>query len=252
MKSLENKAALVTGALAGIGRATAIALAKSGARVVVTGRRADAGEALVNDLKATGAEAIFVKTDVSKEDEIAAAVAIAVKTFGALDIAVNNAGVEGELGPINQASVANYQTIFDTNVKGTFLSLKHELAAMLPRKSGAIVNLASIVGHVGMANAALYAASKHAVEGLTKSAALEAAPLGVRVNAVAPGPVDTPMVDRFTGNDPNAKAGMATMIPLQRMSTPEEIAAGIVYLVSPGAGTVTGAILNIDGGWSAQ
>jgi len=252
MKLLNKKVALVTGALSGIGRETAIALAKAGADVVVSGRREDLGQKLAADIHALGVRSLFVRADVSNETDVAALVTATVDKMGRLDIAVNNAGVEGELGPITGQTVENYTKTFDTNVKGTIFSLKYEVAAMLPNKDGVIINLSSVLGHVGIGGASIYAASKHAIEGLTKSVALEVAAEGIRVNAVAPGPVETAMLDRFTGNDATAKAGLAGMVPTKRVSAPSEIADSIVYLVSPAARSVTGTILAVDGGWSAQ
>src|SRR5882757_3339571 len=190
---------LITGALTGIGRATAIALAKEGARLVISGRREAEGKALEAMLRDLGAEAVFVLADVRHEKDIGNLVDTAVARFGRLDIAVNNAGTEGVPGPLTDVSAETYGAMFDTNVLGVVLSLKHELRVMQAQGSGSIVNISSTMGERGAANLSLYTASKHAVEGLTKSAALEAAPSGVRVNAVAPGPTETAMLDRLTG-----------------------------------------------------
>src|SRR4029077_6678195 len=191
---------LITGALTGIGRATAVAFAQEGARVVISGRRDDDGQALVAELRALGAEAEFVRADVRHEDDVRNLVDRTVERFGRLDVAVNNAGTEGKSGPLTEQTTESYATTFDTNVLGTLLSMKHELRVMSAQGSGSIINLSSTVGHRGAPNASLYTASKHAVEGLTKSAALEGAASGIRVNAVAPGPVDTEMLTRFTGS----------------------------------------------------
>ncbi len=172
--------------------------------------------------------------------------------FDRLDVAVNNAGTEGQLGPVADASVEHYEATFSTNVLGTPLSMKHEMRVMLKQGSGAIVNLSSIAGLGGVAGASVYVASKHAVEGFTKSAALEGAAAGVRVNAVAPGPVATEMLDRFTGGDENAKAGFLAMIPAERAATPEEIAQTIVFLTSDKARFLAGQRLAVDGGYTAQ
>lgn len=247
----KNPVVLVTGALTGIGRATALAFARQGARVVVSGRREAEGKALEAELRALGGEALFVKADVREEAQVQALVDAAVAKFGRLDVAVNNAGTEGAPAPVSAATVEDYRGSFDTNVLGTLLSMKHELRVMLPQKAGAIVNLSSIVGHVAFPGAAIYTASKHAVEGLTKAAALEAAAHGVRVNAVAPGPIDTPMMDRFTGGSAEAKAGLGGMMPAQRAGTPEEIAQTIVFLASPQASYVNGASLLVDSGYVA-
>ena len=243
---------LITGALTGIGRATALAFAREGARLVVSGRREEAGRQLADELRALGAEAQFVLADVTDEAQVASLVRAAVERFGRLDVAVNNAGVEGELGPVSGQTAANYRATFDTNVLGTLLSLKHEIPVMLAQGGGSIINLSSIAGQVGMAGAAVYVASKHAVEGLTKSAALEVAAHGVRINAVAPGPVDTPMLTRFTGGSDEAKAGLLAMMPARRGADPEEIAQTIVFLASDKARFLTGQSIAVDGGYTAQ
>jgi NAD(P)-dependent dehydrogenase (short-subunit alcohol dehydrogenase family) len=243
---------LVTGALTGIGRATAMAFARQGARLVVSGRREGAGLALAAELRALGAQAEFLRADVRIEAEVRSLVEQTVERFGCLDVAVNNAGTEGQLGPITGQSVDNYATTFETNVLGTLLALKHEMRAMLKQGSGAIVNLSSVAGQVGIAGASVYAASKHAVEGLTKSAALEGAAGGVRVNAVAPGPVATEMLDRFTGGDEAAKAGFLASIPARRAASPDEIAQTIVFLASDAARYLTGQSVTVDGGFTAQ
>lgn len=238
---------LITGALTGIGRATALAYAREGARVVVSGRRDDAGAALVRELHDLGAEAEFVRADVRHDDDVRRLVDQVVARFGRLDIAVNNAGTEGRLGPITEQTAELYAETFDTNVLGVLLSLKHELRVMLPQGKGAIVNVSSVAGHVGFAGASVYAASKHAVEGLTKSAALEGAAAGVRVNAVAPGPIDTGMLDRFTGS-PDVKTAFGASLPAGRIGTPDEIAQTILFLASDRAPFLTGQSLAVDGG----
>ena len=250
--NLNAPTVLITGALAGIGRATALAFAREGANLVVSGRRDDAGAALVVELRAAGAEAEFIRADVTKEADVAALVRHAVERFGRLDVAVNNAGVEGQLGPIETQTEANYRTTFDTNVLGVLLALKHELPQMVKQGSGSVINLSSVAGQVGMAGASVYVASKHAVEGLTKSAALEVAAAGVRVNAVAPGPVETEMLARFTGGDASAKAGLLAMMPAKRAATADEIAQTIVFLASDRARYLTGQRIAVDGGYTAQ
>jgi NAD(P)-dependent dehydrogenase (short-subunit alcohol dehydrogenase family) len=241
---------LITGALTGIGRATAFAFAKQGARVVVSGRRDDAGAALVIDLRALGAEAAFVRADVRHEDDVRNLVEKTVASFGQLDVAVNNAGTEGTPGPVTEQSAETYSATFDTNVLGTLLSMKHELRLMLAQKAGSIINISSTMGQRGAPGASLYTASKHAVEGLTKSAALEAAGAGVRVNAVAPGPVETEMLTRFTGSA-ERKAGLVAGVPMKRAGTPNEIADAIVFLASAQASFITGQIINVNGGKTA-
>ena len=238
---------LITGALTGIGRATAIAFAKEGARLVIAGRRDDAGKALVAELRELGAEAEFVRADVRHEDDMRILVDRAVDQFGRLDVAVNNAGTEGTPGPILEQSAETYAATFDTNVLGTLLSMKHELRVMQPQGSGVIVNISSTMGSKAAPNASLYTGSKHAVEGMTKSAALEAAAYGVRVNAVAPGPVETGMLNRFAGTA-ERKAGMLSNLPLKRAGTPEEIAQAIVFVASEKASFITGQIIGVDGG----
>ena len=242
---------LITGALTGIGRATALAFARGGARVVVSGRHDEAGQALAKELRDVGAEAEFVRADVRHEDDVCNLVDLTVARFGRLDIAVNNAGTEGQPGALTEQTTDAYRAIFDTNVLGTLLSLKHELRVMRLQGSGSIVNLSSIVGHKALPGAPLYVASKHAVEGLTRAAALEGAAFGVRVNAVAPGPIETGMLDRFAGSA-DAKAGFVAGLPLKRAGTPDEIAQAIMFAASETAAFMTGHILAIDGGMTVQ
>jgi len=240
----------ITGALSGIGRATALAFAKEGARVAVSGRRDDAGNALVAELRALGAEAEFFRVDVRNDDELRDVIDKVVARFRRLDVAVNSAGTEGQTGPITGQTAENYSTTFDTNVLGTLLSLKHELRVMQPQRSGSIINLSSTVGHRGAPGASVYTASKHAVEGLTKAAALEGAAYGVRVNAVAPGPVDTDMLTRFTGSA-DRKAALIASVPMKRAGEPDEIADAIVFLASDKASFITGQIIDVNGGKTA-
>ena len=248
---MDTPVVLITGALTGIGHATARAFAEEGARIVVSGRRDEAGQALATELRALGAEAEYVQADVRHEDDVRNLVDQTVARFGRLDVAVNNAGTEGKTGPVTEQSADSYSATFETNVLGTLLSLKHELRVMLPQGHGSIVNLSSTLGHTGARGASVYSASKHAVEGLTKSAALEAAGSGVRVNAVAPGPVDTEMLSRFTGTA-DRKAGLVAGVPLKRMGRPEEIAQTIVFLASDKAPFLTGQVVGVDGGKAAQ
>jgi NAD(P)-dependent dehydrogenase (short-subunit alcohol dehydrogenase family) len=248
---MSNPVVLITGALTGIGRATAQMFARGHARVVVSGRHDDAGQALAKELRELGAEADFIRADVRHEEDVQSLIDQTLARFGRLDIAVNNAGTEGTPGPIVEQTAASYAATFDTNVLGTLLSMKHEMRAMRAEGSGSIINLSSTFGHKGGAGASVYAASKHAVEGLTKAAALEGAAFGVRVNAVAPGPTDTGMLTRFTGSDAR-KAGLIAGVPLNRSETPEEIARAIVFLASEQASFLTGQIVSVDGGKSAQ
>jgi NAD(P)-dependent dehydrogenase (short-subunit alcohol dehydrogenase family) len=248
---MNNPVVLITGALTGIGRATALAFAHEGARLVISGRHDEAGQALVSELRAAGAEAEFVRADVRHESDVQNLVDKAVSRFGRLDVAVNNAGTEGNPGPITAQTAESYAASFDTNVLGVLLSMKHEMRVMQPQGSGSIVNLSSTMGHRGAAGASLYTASKHAVEGLTKSVALEGAAFGVRVNAVAPGPIETPMLDRFTGNA-DRKAGLVAGVPLKRAGRPEEIADAIVFAASSKASFITGQIISVNGGKTAS
>jgi NAD(P)-dependent dehydrogenase (short-subunit alcohol dehydrogenase family) len=241
---------LITGALTGIGRATALAFAKNGARLVVSGRRQAEGRALEAELHELGSEALFVLADVRLDDDVRALVDQAVARFGRIDVAVNNAGTEGQPGLIVNQTAESYAATFDTNVLGTLLSLKHELRVMTAQQGGSIINISSTYGHEGAAYASVYAGSKHAVEGITKSAALEVASSGVRVNAVAPGPTDTGMLDRFTGTAEN-KAALASGVPLGRVGKPAEIASAVLYLASEAAAFITGQIVTVDGGKTA-
>jgi NAD(P)-dependent dehydrogenase (short-subunit alcohol dehydrogenase family) len=241
---------LITGALTGIGRATALAFAHEGARIVVSGRRDEAGQALATELRALGVEAEFIRADVRREDDVRKLVDRTVERFGRLDVAVNNAGTEGQSGPLTEQSAETYAATFDTNVLGTVLSLKHEMRVMLAQRRGSIVNLSSTMGSRGAAGASMYVASKHAVEGLTKAAALEGAASGVRVNAVAPGPVETEMLNRFTGSA-DRKAGLIAGVPAKRVGKPEEIAQTIVFLASDKVDFLTGQIIGVNGGKTA-
>jgi NAD(P)-dependent dehydrogenase (short-subunit alcohol dehydrogenase family) len=247
---MSNPVVLITGALTGIGRATAVAFAKDGARVIASGRREAEGKALEAELRRLGAEAAFIPADVRDEDDVRNLVDQAAARFGRIDAAVNTAGTEGRPGPVTEQTAESYAATFDTNVLGTLLSMKHELRVMRAQGHGSIINISSTYGHEGAAGASVYAASKHAVEGLTKSAALEAAGFGVRVNAVAPGPTDTGMLTRFTGTA-ERKAAMRKGVPLGRLGEPMEIAQAAVFLASDHASFVTGQILAADGGKSA-
>jgi NAD(P)-dependent dehydrogenase (short-subunit alcohol dehydrogenase family) len=249
--TVNNQVVLITGALTGIGRATAIAFAKEGARVVVAGRRDEVGQKLVAELREIGVEAEYWRTDVRHEDDVRSLVDKTVARFGRLDVAVNNAGTEGSRGLVTEQTAESYAATFDTNVLGVLLSMKHELRVMLPQGSGSIVNVSSAYGSVGAPGASVYVGSKHAVEGITKSAALEVAGTGVRVNVVAPGTTDTGMLTRFTNTDEN-KAALVSTVPVKRLGTPEEIAHVIVFVASADASYMTGASIPVDGGMLAD
>src|SRR6202140_1878603 len=247
---MSNPVVLITGALSGIGRAAAVAFAKKGAKVVA-GRRDEAGKALVKELRSFGSEAEFINADVRKENDVRAMVDKTVARFGRLDVAVNNAATEGQVGPITDQTSESFAATFDTNVLGVVLSMKHEVRAMQAQGSGSIINTSSTYGHEGAAGASIYVGAKHAVEGITKSVALEVAKSGIRVNAFAPGPTDTGMLPRFPGTAEN-KAALATQVPLGRLGLSEEVADGIVFIASDEARFITGHVLNVDGGHSAN
>jgi NAD(P)-dependent dehydrogenase (short-subunit alcohol dehydrogenase family) len=257
LPGLKGKVALVTGGTSGIGRATALALAKAGTHVVVMGRRAAEGEAVAKEIEGFGVRGVFVRGDVTVEADVEKAVATASGLTGRLDFAFNNAGVELGNSPTVEATPEGYRHVMDINVLGVLLSMKHEILAMMKNNGGkgqgSIVNTSSIAGSIGMAGAGVYIASKHAVNGLTKSAALEVAKSGIRVNTVSPGGVDTAMLDRFTGNKhPDAMAWMNGAHPMGRIGTPDEIAAPVLFLFSDASAFVTGTDLMIDGGFTAQ
>jgi NAD(P)-dependent dehydrogenase (short-subunit alcohol dehydrogenase family) len=241
-----NKIVLVTGGTSGIGKVTAIAFANAGAKVVLTGRREKEGAEVVAEINNTGGTASFVRADVSKDADIVKAIDFVLATYGRLDVAFNNAGVE-MLGPLDKVTEEQYRSTFDINVWGVLNSMKHEIPAMLKGGGGAIVNTSSIAGHIGLAQASIYVATKHAVEGLTKAAAVEFAKQGIRVNAVAPGTIDTEMVARFPTE---AQEWLKSQHPVGRFGTSEEIAGAVLYLASDAAKFTTGTILAVDGGWS--
>ena len=245
-RPLNESVVLITGALTGIGRATAFAFAEEGAKIVVSGRNKTTGNELAAELQQLGTEAIFIWADVRHDNDVQALIEDTINNFGRLDIAVNNAGTEGLRGYIVDQTEETYKATFDTNVLGTLLSMKHELRVMLAQGSGSIVNISSTFGTRAAAGASMYVASKHAVEGMTKAAALEGALSGVRVNAVAPGPTETGMLGRFAGNN-DAMQGFANGVPMKRLGRPEEVAQAIVFLGSSKSPFLSGQILAVDG-----
>jgi len=252
-QKLQNKVALVTGGTSGIGRASAIALAKAGAKVVVSGRREAEGQETVRQIEAAGGQALFVKADVANEADVINLVTKTVEKFGGLHIAFNNAGVEGHPAPIAQATAEDYQHVFDINVKGVILSMKHEIPALLKSGGGSIINTASVAGLVGMPGAGIYVASKHAVLGLTKSAALEVAKQGIRVNAISPAAIQTDMLDRFTGGvQTDTGKYLTSLHPIGRIGQADEIANPVVFLASDDSSFITGQSITVDGGLTSQ
>lgn len=256
MSSMSGKVVLITGATSGIGKAAAVAFAQNGALVVLAGRRDFEGEAVVNEIRAVGGEAIFVKTDVSDEEQVKHLVKKTVVTFGRLDVAFNNAGTEGNFNIVTaDQTVEHYQRVFDINVKGVLLSMKYEIPALLAVGGGAIINMASVTATVGVSGAGVYTASKHAVLGLTRSAALEYAEQGIRVNAISPGAVETEILQRNVGlpeENSQARQIYTNLHPMKRIASPEEIASAVIFLASDGASFITGANLAADGGWTVQ
>jgi NAD(P)-dependent dehydrogenase (short-subunit alcohol dehydrogenase family) len=252
MGSLEGLVGIVTGGSAGIGRATARAFAREGAAVVIADVDVARGADAAAELVAAGGRSLFVATDVRDDAQVAALVAATVTEFGGLDLAFNNAGIEGLLGPVHATPPAEWQRLLDVNVTGVWQCLRHEIPAMLERGGGAIVNASSAAGLVGFAGLAAYGATKHAVIGMTKAAALDYAQQGVRVNAVCPGLIDTEMIERLSGGEVAALDAMRASEPTGRMGAPTEVAEAVVWLCSPAASYVTGHALSVDGGHVAQ
>lgn len=242
-----GKVAFVTGAASGIGRATSIAFAREGARVAILDRTEDALQQTADTIRANGGEAVIIACDVALPERVEAAVARVVDTFGRIDIAFNNAGVENTAAPVAEITLESWDRILDINLRGTFLCMKHEIAQMLRQGSGVVVNTASGAGIRGVAGGASYAASKHAIIGLTKSAALDYAEANIRVNAILPGNIETPMMDRFTGGDIQKAIDLE---PVGRLGKPEEIAEAVLWMSSDLGAFVTGASILVDGGWS--
>jgi NAD(P)-dependent dehydrogenase (short-subunit alcohol dehydrogenase family) len=246
-KRFEGKTAFITGAASGIGRATAVAFAAEGARVVVTDRVEAALQETAEYVKESGGEVLAIACDVSKPEEIEAAVAQAVNTFGRIDCAFNNAGVENKATPLHEIELEEWDRILSINLRGTFVCMKHEIAQMVRQDGGVVVNTSSGAGIRGVAGGASYAASKHAMIGMTKSAALDYAKQNIRVNCVLPGNIATPMMDRFTGGDIQKAIDLE---PVGRLGKPEEIAEAVLWMCSDLGGFVTGASIVVDGGWS--
>ena len=252
MGLVDGKVALVTGAGSGIGRASAQAFAREGAKVVVADVVVEGGEETVQMIKASGGDALFIKCDVSKAVDVEAAVQATVDTYGKLDCAHNNAGIEGPMAPTADYAEADWDRVLDINLKGVWLSMKYEIPRMLAGGGGAIVNTASIAGLVGFQGLPAYSASKWGVNGLTKVAALEYAQAGIRVNSVCPGVIQTPMVDRLVAANPAMEAGLVAGTPLGRLGQPGEIAEAVVWLCSDRASFVTGHNMAVDGAFVAQ
>ena len=252
MNEFQDKVAIVTGATSGIGRAAAIAYAREGAKIVVAGRRATQGEETVRLLQAQGGEGIFVKTDVSKAVQVKELVERTLQKFGRLDFAFNNAGIEQVPLPFLEQDEETFDQVVDINAKGVWLCMKYEIPAMLKTGGGSIVNTASVFGVIGVPGNEIYIASKHAVIGLTKSAAVEFGKQGIRVNAILPGVVDTDMYKRFAGDKPEFREQMNAMHPIGRIGKPEEMAEAAIWLSSSKASFVTGHSLMVDGGYTAQ
>jgi NAD(P)-dependent dehydrogenase (short-subunit alcohol dehydrogenase family) len=245
---MKDKVALVTGGSSGIGRAAALAFAREGAKVVVADVQVAGGQETVRLIGDAGGEAVFVRTDVASPVEVQALVDQAVQRYGRLDCAFNNAGIEGTLAPTAECSEENWNRTLEVNLKGVWLCMKAEIAQMLKQGGGAIVNTASVAGLVGFQNLPAYCASKGGVVQLTRTAALEYAKMGIRINAVCPGVIRTAMVERVTGGNPQTEAQFVAMEPVGRMGTPEEVAAAVVWLCSDAASFVTGHPMVVDGG----
>ena len=251
MKTLENKVALVTGGTSGIGKATALALGVAGAKVVFSGRRDREGEDTANSIRQSGAECLFVRSDVSNEADVKALIQKTVESYGRLDYAFNNAGIESLTKPLHEQSIEDFDKLMAINVRGLFLCMKSEIQQMLTQGTGVIINNSSMGGLIAFPGISPYHASKHAVMGLTRSAALDYAKQGIRINAVNPGLIATEMMDRLTTTDTSSEQLAASIVPMGRMGQPEEIAATVVFLCSDAASYITGQSLVVDGGYTA-
>jgi NAD(P)-dependent dehydrogenase (short-subunit alcohol dehydrogenase family) len=252
MGALDGKVALVTGAASGIGRQSALAFARAGARVVVSDVTVDAGEETVKMIEDAGGEAMFVRADVANAADVTALIAKAVEVYGRLDCAHNNAGIEGIVAPCAECTEENWDRTIAINLTGVFNCCKAELPQMVKQGGGCIVNTASVAGLVGFAGIPAYTASKHGVNGLTKQIALDYATQNIRVNSVCPGIIHTPMIDRFTGGDPEALKAFTATEPIGRLGEPEEVAAVVVWLCTDAASFVTGINMPVDGAFIAQ
>ena len=246
---LNRKVAIVTGASAGIGRATARALAREGARVVVADVGVEGGQETVDLITGNGGSAIFVRTDVAQSADVKAMIQRAIEEFGGVDLAFNNAGIEGVQAAAADFADQDWNRVLAINLTGVWLCMKYEIPEMLKRGGGAIVNCSSVAGLVGFPGIAPYVASKHGVVGLTKTAALDYATADIRINAICPGVIDTEMIHRFTHDSPQAEEQMADMAPVQRMGRPEEIAEAVVWLLSDASSFTTGQAIAVDGGF---
>jgi NAD(P)-dependent dehydrogenase (short-subunit alcohol dehydrogenase family) len=249
-KIFQDKVAIVTGGSFGIGKAAAIAFANRGAKVVIADWVED--KETLETIRSSGGDAFFIKCDISKNDEVKKMIDKAIVQYGRIDYAFNNAGIEGLSAPTHECTDENWEKVIAVNLKGVWLCMKYEIPQMLKQGKGAIVNNASIAGLVGFQNIPAYVASKHGVIGLTKNAALEYAKLSIRVNAVCPGVIKTPMVDRFTGKSKEVEKQFEGMEPVGRLGQPEEVAEAVMWLCSDASSFVTGDALPVDGGWTAQ
>jgi len=247
-----NKVVVVTGATSGIGEETALAFAREGAKLVIAGRRSKEGRAVLQKLNAIDKEAIFIQTDVTSEQQNRILIKKTVDTFDRVDIAVNNAGAVGMNAPVTEQTEENYRQIFDVNVLGVLLSMKHQIKQMQRQKFGVIINMSSIAGLVGLAGGSVYHASKHAVLGLTKCASLEVAQTNIRINAVCPGVINTKMASELIGNNPKNKAYLASLHAMNRLGKASEVSDAIMFLASDQASFITGQHLTVDGGYTAK
>jgi NAD(P)-dependent dehydrogenase (short-subunit alcohol dehydrogenase family) len=252
VKRFAEKVALVTGGGSGIGRATALAFANEGAKVVIDDINVEGGEETLRMINSTGGEAIFVKADVSKAAEVEAMVQKAIETYGRLDCAFNNAGIGEQLKRVAKTTEDNWDRVMATNLKGVYLCMKYEVPHMLKQKKGAIVNTSSLAGLKGLSGQAAYVASKHGVVGLTKSAAIEYATLGIRINAICPGVINTPLIAPNMKDRPHVEKGYIDMEPIGRLGRPEEIASAVLWLCSDEASFVVGSVFSVDGGVVAR